>query len=390
MTPTQLRNLQVLDALAQGFRRSSNLSAKLSAPWNAGIGVSQPQSVVDNAYKGQEFLRQQRQQGARASLMGGYDPQSGITWNQGRGIPSGVVRDAETGVRGLMDDPTRASLMGSALQQRQSDLAQAFPAQYGAASVKSLFPGKPTERDKLRNDLRTMGYTDTQIRDFMVNRDRYQFTTDMFGNRTVFDRYAGSPVGGAKPSASPPPETDVPTLPGGFESGTGGSGFFGNIANTITDALGAGLAAPQTQRAKTALDTLKTRTMLQMTVAIPGRPSNLIRERLENLAVEPASLFTGDERGLDRLTQTKGLITEEISRLDNMLASPGGYKPDDLAKARDNKSQLEGLLASYDHIIDNWRAGSAGPQKIDSKEVYDNLPSGTQFVAPDGSVRVKP
>lgn len=35
-------------------------------------------------------------------------------------------------------------------------------------------------------------------------------------------------------------------------------------------------------------------------------------------------------------------------------------------------------------------AATAGPQRISSKAQFDRLPSGTQFIAPDGSVRVKP
>lgn len=35
-------------------------------------------------------------------------------------------------------------------------------------------------------------------------------------------------------------------------------------------------------------------------------------------------------------------------------------------------------------------AANSGPQQVSSKAQYDRLPSGTQFIAPDGSVRVKP
>ena len=262
-------------------------------------------------------------------------------------------------------------------------------------------PPRETERDKLREDLKAQGHSDDQIRDFMVNRDRYQFSTDMFGNRIVFDRYAGAPVGGAERRAEAPQAAQareapkgMPTLQRGFEAGTGGSGFFGRLANTISDAVGAGLVAPEAEKASTALDTLKTRTMLQMTEAIPGRPSDLIRQRLEDLAVQPGSIFQGDERALERLTQTRGLITEELSRLDQNLSDPSGYQPSDLAAMRSSRSQLQELDRAYGHIISNWRAGSAQPagvpQRIQTKEEMDRLPSGAIFVAPDGSLRRKP
>ena len=298
----------------------------------------------------------------------------------------------------LAADP---SLMST--REGQSLLMSAYPEIYAKAAIEQRFRAAPTatERDKLRSDLESMGYTPDQIMQFMVNRDRYQFTTDMFGNRTVFDRYAGTPIGGTTApttglmgTAPTPPPEGVPTLTEGFEAGTGASGFFGNIANTITDALGMGLVAPQAEKAKTALDTLQTRTMLNMTAAIPGRESNLVREELRRLAVEPASLLTGDERALDRLTQTRGMISEERNRLRGVLDEPEGYKPEDLAAARANLSQLDEIQRTYDHIIGNWRPGSAGapgqPMEVRSKDEYDKLPSGTQFIAPDGSIRVKP
>lgn len=260
-------------------------------------------------------------------------------------------------------------------------------------------PPRDTERDKLRADLKAQGHSEDEIREFMVNRDRYQFSTDPFGARIVFDRYKGEPVAGAQRTAAaaetPKVPEGVPTLQGGFEAGTGGSGFFGNIANTISDALGQGLVAPETEKARTALDTLQTRTMLQMTAVMPGRPSNLIRERLETLAVKPGSLFQADERALERLTQTRGLISEEMARLDTNLANPAGFQPKDLATMRANKSQLQELDKVYEHIIGNWRSGSAtqtpgAPAQVKSREEFEKLPSGTIFVAPDGSLRRKP
>ena len=293
------------------------------------------------------------------------------------------------------------SLMGS--PEGASLMMQAAPQAYIQGAIKQQFaaPPRPTERDKLRADLETAGYRPEQIREFMINRDRYQLQTDMFGNRTIFDRYSGQPIGGMAPPAggeafeqTAQAPAGVPTLSKGFEAGTGASGFFGNIANTITDAMGAGLIAPQAEQAKTALDTLKTRTMLQMTAAMPGRPSDLIRQRLEGLAVTPGSLFTGDERALTRLEQTRGLIGEEMTRLQSVLDNPEGYKADDLAAARANMSQLGELQETYDHIIRNWRPGSAGtsgqPMEVRSKTEYDKLPSGTRFIAPDGTIRVKP
>ena len=281
-------------------------------------------------------------------------------------------------------------------------MGRAFPEFTGRAMAESLFAQpktpKPTERDKLRDDLRAQGYNDEQVRDFMINRDRYQFSTDMFGNRVIFDRYSGQPAGGTQPEtpqatpplAEQPPPEGVPTLSGGFQQATGLKGALLNLGNTITDAIGAGMLAPETDKGGQALNTLKTRTMLQMTAAIPGRPSDLIRQRLEALAVEPNSIWNGEERSLERLMQTRGLIHEEVSRITGILSEPGGYRPDELSALRSNRSQIEDLGRVYDHIINNWRAGSAGLARPTSESEYNKLPSGMEFLAPDGSIRRKP
>lgn len=388
--------LMMLSGLGQGLMGLGGglISHGLGAPPSAigqGLqslsGAMDPMRMYQMHMMGQQMKRQKAWEGMLADtpsggLMGGYSPDM---------------------LRALGPEA------GSALLAKQMTPIEVSP---GASLVdpgsrQTLYtapsrPPTPTERDKLRADLEESGYSPNQIRDFMINRDRFQLQTDMFGNRTVFDRYMGQPVGGMGPQTAmtetfeqtaQAPE-GVPTLTKGFESGTGASGFFGNIANTITDAVGAGLVAPQVEQAKTALDTLKTRTMLQMTAAMPGRPSDLIRERLEGLAVTPGSLFTGDERALTRLIQTRGLIGEEMDRLQTILDNPEGYKADDLAAARANMSQLAELQETYDHIIGNWRQGSAGepgqPMQVNTKAEYDKLPSGTRFIAPDGTIRIKP
>ena len=301
-------------------------------------------------------------------------------------------------------DQARAGLSARGLDI--SDLPEAFDAgqvnlaRQGYGMLAGMKPGKLTERDKLRADLEAQGHNPEAIRGFMVNRDRYQFTVDQNGNRVLYDRYAGEPIsvtggttpGAPEPAAAPakrPAPGGLPTLTEGFEEGTGAGGFLKSTINTITDAVGAGLQFPQAEQAKQALNTMQTRTMLELAAMMPGKPSNLIRERLESIAVTPASVFEGDERALTKLVQTRGYIGELLGEAQDILDNPQNYSPKEVAAARAGRSTVRNLYEAYGHIINNWRPGSAGAPRITTKEQRDRLPPGARYVAPDGSVRVK-
>lgn len=52
--------------------------------------------------------------------------------------------------------------------------------------------------------------------------------------------------------------------------------------------------------------------------------------------------------------------------------------------------EAEGMIAEYQRLQKETRPGGGAPVKVTSKAEFDKLPRGTEFIAPDGSVRVKP
>ena len=177
----------------------------------------------------------------------------------------------------------------------------------------------------------------------------------------------------------------------GYELGTGLSGAAGSAANTVSEALGGPLMFPNVEKAKQALSTLKTNTTLFMTAAIPGRASNQMREILEGLAVEPGSIFSGDESSLNRLRQTRDMIANERGRMEAIMANPQGYSSSDISSTRTNYGQLGRLLSEYDNIIGGFESTpGAAPQRIQGDADFDALPSGTLFIDPEGQTRRKP
>lgn len=100
------------------------------------LGLSQAQMPdpiqmwqLSTAMKDRE--QQEAQQTARSKLLGGYDPQTGITWNQGR--------------PGLLGSPQSTGL-----------LAQAYPEAFGGAVMSQMFP-KPQEPTGAQKDAAALG-----------------------------------------------------------------------------------------------------------------------------------------------------------------------------------------------------------------------------------------
>ncbi len=151
--------------------------------------------------------------------------------------------------------------------------------------------------------------------------------------------------------------------------GTGGTGFFGNLANFVSDALGFGTPFPNVDKAINALQNIHTQTVTTMMVAIAGRESVKLMEKLEPLAVNPASIRQGDARSLQRLKQTRDMLNAEVTRMKTqILDRPQAYTTSTgtLNKAYldtlNNHSQLQMLMNAYDTLISNWGATSWGQQ----------------------------
>lgn len=174
------------------------------------------------------------------------------------------------------------------------------------------------------------------------------------GQRVVISKATGRPV-----NEPPLPKTAVvPERPPGapdISAATGGSGFFGNIINTLSDAVGAGLAFPRAKEAEAALDTINLQTISTLQVAVPGRPSQFLLEKIGDITVSPNSLLQGDAAAETRLKQTRDFMAAEIRRMDrDVLSQEAFFKPEVIQETKQNRSQLNALLGTYDAMIDSF------------------------------------
>ena len=187
------------------------------------------------------------------------------------------------------------------------------------------------------------------------------------GNAQIIDKATGKIIGNAPPAAMVQETPSTSMKPDvNYAQGTGSSGFFGWGANTLTDFLAGKLAAPETETAIQGLTNLQVRTQTAMQAGVPGRPSNYLMERLDRLAVAPGSLFQGDRRAHERLQQTRDMIREEIFRIDkDILEKSEGFRPQQIAEARANRSQLNRLADNYDVVVKSFERTLKGGNSTD-------------------------
>lgn len=183
------------------------------------------------------------------------------------------------------------------------------------------------------------------------------------GDSQIAPMQPQQPAGSAPVPVAPASRSAMPANVD-FSQGTGVSGAVGRVANIVTDALGMPLAAPETEKAIQALEQLNAVTVTTLQDAVPGRPSNYLMEQLNRLAVEPASILSGDRRSMDRLVQTKTLLSRAINEIDDALTNPRQFSQKQLNDAREKKLQLRSLLDDYvDVVVSFQRNLGVGPRR---------------------------
>ena len=155
-----------------------------------------------------------------------------------------------------------------------------------------------------------------------------------------------------EPGEKPAPVDTTRVVPEDIEPerALGTQGFFANIGNIVTDALGLDLSDPKAQEATEAIQQVQTTTKLALQVAIPGRPAKDIRDDLEKLTVTPNSIVQGDQRSLARFKQMRRFIQNNVEEKQAAI-DEGGLPPDSIGTLRANIGELNSQLQAYEDII---------------------------------------
>ncbi len=137
------------------------------------------------------------------------------------------------------------------------------------------------------------------------------------------------------------------------ETATGITGFGAALANTAFDVANVDLPFPDTDKAANAMTDLMTRTQITGQQSIPGRPSNYLMLQLATFGVSPNNPFKGDQKSVNRMTQTSRFLGGEIDRLRRIL-NGGRLTKTNLGKAEDALRAIAALKKDYDVVISRF------------------------------------
>ena len=124
-------------------------------------------------------------------------------------------------------------------------------------------------------------------------------------------------------------------------------GWGANIANVVTDALGAGQQFPEIGEAQTAMSDLSKRTVLVLDANFAGKPTNFTREIVDQLTVKPAEVTQGSAQSYQKTVKMLNALDEAVSSVEAALQDPTQYSPQEIKEARKQYSTLKGLRDDY-------------------------------------------
>ena len=125
------------------------------------------------------------------------------------------------------------------------------------------------------------------------------------------------------------------------------AGWGANIANIVTDALGAGQQFPNIGEAQAAMNDLSKRTILMLDADFAGKPTNFTRQIVSDLTVKPAEVFQGSVQSYQKTVNMIAALEEAIAGAKSAVNNPSQYSPQKVREAEGSVSKLQGLLDDY-------------------------------------------
>jgi len=242
------------------------------------------------------------------------------------------------------------------------------------ASALTLATAKPKTSEAERKIERLMaGGLDRNTAVAIVD-GRYVVSRDPVTQRvTIVDKGTGQPVKFASeaaadaaeaPEVAETPEVSADNrfedLPVGQAGGV--SGWAASIANTVSDAVGAGQAFPKIGEAQAAMEDLSKRTILMLDADFAGKPSNFTREIVSELTVKPSELSQGATKSYQKTLNMISALEEAITGARSAINNPTQYSPQKVREAESSVNKLQGLLDDYTSLKNAFERKGAASQ----------------------------
>ena len=214
-------------------------------------------------------------------------------------------------------------------------------------------------------------------------------TNPINGRTMVYDKrsqaeYVPTQVGGDAPAVSSDGQERqaVANLFEGVEvqAGLGARGLINKAANVITDAVAGVSASKDAQAAESALKVLGLETLALADVSFAGKPTNFLRERVEDtLVIRPNELTTGRANALSKAEKTITLLENTLMAATREAENKDG-EVGSVQAARAALPQINSLLDNYRNLRDILR-GASSPSPSPS--------SGTFTVSDDAAAIIR-
>ena len=147
-----------------------------------------------------------------------------------------------------------------------------------------------------------------------------------------------------------------------IENTTGLPGLVRRAANQVTDIIGLGTVAPNTDKARTELNNFNQNAKLLIADSMTeGRRSNLVLEMLDSLTADPASVLQGSENARNQLSAMQNLIDQEIQNQQFTIENEFQNRPVDVQNARRSVNRLNGLKKDLQTMLNGF--GRDGQQQ---------------------------
>ena len=188
------------------------------------------------------------------------------------------------------------------------------------------------------------------------------------GETFVFDVATGQKVFGSTEATGNNAPVAQPDVVEGSLTGldptkaTGFTGYANSWLNVAADAFGLNLPAPKAAEASSAMRSLATRTIALADTEFAGKPTNFLRERVEqNFSINPDQVKMGPRMALERSNVIINMLQETVDGAKSVIS--GGTATVDAKKSAMNSlPKAEALLRDYISLREslNQNLGNSG------------------------------
>lgn len=235
----------------------------------------------------------------------------------------------------------------------------------------------------------------------------------------VVDKFTGQPWGGLSPGVPPaaqaaapqPAEGAVPVEPGvappsqfpDAPNAFGVPGFAADLINRGADVIGGNPPFPQNQETQAQFRVFRESLLNDIARTYGRQPPSWLLQEIRNLTPSAGSPFEGPAGAQSKLRGLRSSFEQELATQRESLER--ALSPQNRQEVESRIGAINSALRRVDSALQSFAPQPAagptpgssaepppagGPRRVTTRAEYDALPRGTEYQAPDGTMRRKP